>query len=170
MHSLIGEWDLDDVIALPLLLVLPLTPLLLWIAWSDLARMRIRNVTVLAIMLVFLLLGPLALEVRDWGWRLTHLPIVLVLGFVLSVAGVLGAGDAKALAALAPFVAVRDVGSALLVLAVAMVAGLVLHRIVRRVGVMRRLAPGWASWTDGAFPMGLSISAAMLVYISIPYA
>lgn len=165
-----GGYAVDDLVALPALMVALLIPVLLWIAWSDLARMKIPNMAVLGVLAIFVLVGPLVLSIGDWGWRLLHFPPVLLLVFLLSQAGVMGAGDAKALAALAPYVALVDALAVLLILAVCMVGGLILHRVARRIGPLRRATPTWESWRDAAFPMGLSISAAMLIYVLVPFA
>ena len=153
---------------IPLPLALPLLPVLWWIAWSDLARMTIPNAAVLTALMIFLCIGPFSLGLDEWLSRLAGLPVMLALGFMFSLAGVMGAGDAKAIAALSPFVARSDVASVLIVFASALLLGLALHRIIRA-GPIRKLAPHWRSWTDAKLPAGLCIATTMAVYILLPF-
>lgn len=152
----------------PLLLAIPLLPVLWWMAWSDLSRMTIPNLAVLSAFGIFLVLGPFAFTSGEWLSRLAAMPVMLALGFVLSLAGVMGAGDAKAIAALAPFVARSDMPRVLILFALALVLGLVLHRLVR-ISPARRMVPGWRSWTDAMVPAGLSIATTLVVYILLPF-
>lgn len=150
-----------------LLLAIPVLPVLWWMAWSDLARMTIPNAAVLMTVAIFVILGPLALEGREWLLRLAGLPVMLAIGFLLSIAGVLGAGDAKAIAALVPFVAHDDLPSVLIIFALSLVLGLILHRLVR-ITPARRMALHWRSWNHAMMPAGLSIATTMVVYILMP--
>jgi len=143
------------------------TPIALWAMWSDLARMRIPNKSVLALIAVFAVVGLLALAPGDWAWRWSHLAVVLVVGFVLSTAGAMGAGDAKFAAAMAPFIALPDIGLFLPLFAAILVASFVAHRLVRQVPALRDLAPDWASWTSRQFPMGLALGGSLIAYLGL---
>ena len=83
-------------------------PIALWVAWSDMSSMKIPNKAVLALMAVFVVVGLVALPFTDYLWRYAHFAVVLVITFVLSSLGLLGAGDAKFAAAMAPFIALSD--------------------------------------------------------------
>mgnify|MGYP003672149625 CR=1 FL=1 len=74
-------------------------PICLWVAWSDLRRMKIPNNAVYALALTFVIVGVPALPLQDYLWRYAHLLIVLIIGIVLNAGGILGAGDAKFAAA-----------------------------------------------------------------------
>jgi prepilin peptidase CpaA len=149
-------------------LLAPAAPVAFWAAWSDLKFMRIPNAAVLALAAVFLVAGPLALSWPDYLWRLAHLPAVLAAGFVLNLAGAVGAGDAKFAAAMAPFFALADAAAALMLLAVVMLAAFAAHRLARALPAARRAAPDWASWTAGReFPMGLALSGTLMAYLAL---
>ena len=139
-----------------------------WVTWSDLARMRISNSAVLALLAVFLVVGPFVLPFADWGWRWAHFAVVLLAGIVLNAGGILGGGDAKFLAAMAPFVALGDAAFFLILLATTMVASYVGHRAFRGLPLARRLAPDWQSWDAGKkFPMGVPLALTLVIYLAL---
>lgn len=141
------------------------TPIALWVAWSDMARMKIPNKAVGALMLVFLLVGLIALPFDVWKWRLLHFVVVLLFGFVASSLGMLGAGDAKFAAAMAPFVALGDLSVFLYLLAPTIIAAFLIHRTVRRMDAVRTRFPDWVSWEHKDFPMGLALGPALVFYL-----
>ncbi|MCX7644294.1 MAG: prepilin peptidase [Rhodobacteraceae bacterium] len=139
-----------------------------WVTWSDLARMRIPNAAVLALLAVFLLVGPFVLPLADWGWRWLGFAVVLAIGFVLNLGGILGGGDAKFFAAIAPFVAAADAAFFMVLLAVTMIAAYVGHRAFRAVPAVRRAAPDWQSWDAGKkFPMGVPLALSLVIYLAL---
>ncbi len=141
------------------------TPIALWVAWSDMARMKIPNKAVGALMLVFLIIGVLALPFDVWKWRLVHFLVVLVIGFVASSLGMLGAGDAKFSAAMAPFIALSDLSFFFYLLAPTVIAAFLIHRIVRRMPAIRARFADWESWEHKDFPMGLALGPALVFYL-----
>jgi prepilin peptidase CpaA len=140
-------------------------PIALWVAWSDMARMKIPNKAVLALAAVFLFVGPFVLPLADWGWRWVHLVVILLAGFVGNAAGLLGAGDAKFAAAMAPFVALADATLFLTLFAAVLIAAFVTHRAIRAVPALRRVAPDWESWGRRDFPMGLALGGVLILYL-----
>ncbi|TCP62263.1 prepilin peptidase CpaA [Rhodovulum bhavnagarense] len=142
-------------------------PIGLWVAFSDLKTMRIPNKSVYALVAVFAVVGLAVLPLEIWAWRWAHLLVILIMGFVLNMAGVIGAGDAKFAAAMAPFVALSDVMMALMLLSLILIAALLTHRILRRIPAMRRIAPDWASWEARDFPMGLALGPTLVAYLAI---
>ena len=154
--------------ALAALWFLPLVlPICAWVAWSDLARMRIPNAAVLALLAVFLVVGPLALPLEDWAWRWAHFAVGLALGFVLTAARAVGAGDAKFAAAMAPFVALQDIAVFVMLFSALLLAACAAPRLVRAVPRLRGMAPEWESWRSGGFPMGLPLAAAVAAYLAL---
>lgn len=143
------------------------TPIAIWVAWSDMARMKIPNRAVLALVAVFALVGLIALPLETWAWRWLHLALVLVLGFVASSARLLGAGDAKFAAAMAPFVAPQDLVLFLYLFAAVLLAAFAVHRLARALPALRARMPDWESWTHKDFPMGLALGAALVFYLAI---
>ncbi len=144
--------------------VLPLT---LWVAWSDMKWMKIHNLAVLALVTVYLVIGLIALPFQAWAWGWANLAVVLVVGFVLSMVGVIGAGDAKFAAAMAPFIAIGDLSLFLLLLSCVTVISFLSHRLARRIPKLRSLAPDWESWQRRDFPMGLALGPSLLFYICL---
>ncbi|EAQ02848.1 hypothetical protein OB2597_15740 [Pseudooceanicola batsensis HTCC2597] len=139
----------------------------LYVSWTDLKGMRIPNASVVTLALVFVVLGPFVLPFEIYGWRLVHLVVVLVLGFALTVAGVMGAGDAKFLAAAAPYVALVDLRLMFMLLAATMLAAFATHRAAKHTA-LRRLAPDWESWERSRdFPMGTALSTALTLYVAL---
>jgi len=151
--------------AAPILLPLVI-PIAIWVSWSDAKFMKIPNRAVVALAAVFLVAGPVALPLADWGARWLHLAVVLALGFLANQAGLLGAGDAKFAAAMAPFFARADLGLVLALFAACILGAFAAHRILRAIPAVRRATPDWASWTHRDFPMGLALSGTLVFYLA----
>jgi prepilin peptidase CpaA len=125
---------------------LPLAlPIALWACYTDITEFKIKNVTVLALLAGFIVLGPFALGWGEYAWRFAHFGVVLAIGFVLSAVMGIGAGDAKFAAAMAPFIALADVGTVLIVWTMVTLTTVVLYAIrkfipmVANVGIRTRL-------------------------------
>ena len=140
-------------------------PICLWVMWSDLRSMRIPNKAVLALTVVFLVVGLIALPLAEYPWRLLTLVVVLIIGMLANAAGLMGAGDSKFIAAAAPFI---DPGDGLLLLFIfmaSMVACYTTHTIAKNTA-LRRLAPNWESWDKGPkFPMGTALGSSLILYL-----
>jgi prepilin peptidase CpaA len=137
----------------------------IWVAWSDMRYMKIPNYAVLALVAVWLVVGPVVLPLSTWGWGWALGVIVLAFGFVFSAAGALGAGDAKFAAAMAPFFALSDMRFDLGLFAACLLGAFAAHRLMRAVPAYRLAAPEWASWTNPRFPMGLALSGMLIFYL-----
>ena len=140
-------------------------PICIWVAWNDMKFMKIPNRAVIALTAVFVLVGLIALPLPEYPWRLLQLLVVLAIGFVLNMAGALGAGDAKFAAAAAPFIAPGDLSLVLYLFAAVLLAAVATHRLARRIGPIRRLTPDWQSWQRRDFPMGLALGAGLGFYL-----
>ncbi|MCE0504429.1 prepilin peptidase [Roseivivax sp. GX 12232] len=142
-------------------------PICAYVVFTDLSRMKITNRAVLALVLVYALVGALVLPFETYLWRYLHLGLALAAGIALNAAGVLGAGDAKFAAAAAPFLHPGDLVLVFALLTGLMLAALAAHRIARA-SPLRRLAPDWESWTaKGRFPMGLALGPALATYLAL---
>lgn len=159
--------DLSDAQIAALWFLPFVTPICLWVAYSDLSRMKIPNKAVLALTAVFVVIGVFVFPLVDVGWRLLQLVIVLAITFLLTVVRAIGAGDAKFAAAMAPFITIpQDTTVILGLFAIATVVGFASHRLARSIPAIRRATPTWESWirkTD--FPMGYPLAATLLVYL-----
>ena len=140
-------------------------PICFYVAFTDLSEMRITNQSVLALAVVFLIVGLIALPLPDYGTGLIRMGVVLVIGIMLNAGGAIGAGDAKFAAAAAPFIAPGDLRLLLVIFAANLLAAFVTHRLVKYTP-LRKIAPEWKSWEMGwKFPMGLSLGGTLAIYL-----
>lgn len=146
---------------------LPLVvPIAIWVAWSDMATMKIPNKAVFALLVVFLGVGLIALPFPVYLWRLLHFVVVLAIGFIMSSVGLLGAGDAKFAAAMAPFIAVPDIVPFFYLFIPVVLAAFIIHRLARRIPAIRAKFPTWESWERTKdFPMGLALGPGLAFYL-----
>ena len=129
--------------------------------------MKIPNMAVLALFGVFVIVGLIALPLDEYLQRLLHLVVVLIIGFVISALGLIGAGDAKFAAVMAPFVALGDTFQMGYLLAAIILAAFVTHRLFQRSKAFRKLTPNWESWDNKDFPMGLALGSALVIYLAL---
>lgn len=140
-------------------------PICLYVAFTDLALMKITNQAVILLALVFVVVGFFLMPFTDYLWRLAALVIVLVVGIILNAAGVLGAGDAKFIAAASPYIALGDLRLMMALFMATLLAAAVAHRGAKYTP-LRRLAPHWESWERGKkFPMGLALGPTLAIYL-----
>ena len=149
-----------DLIFLPFVL-----PIAIWVAWSDMKFMRIPNQAVLALAVIFAVMGLVALPFPEYLWRWSHLAIVLAVGFIANALRLIGAGDAKFAAAMTPFFAAADLNFVLPLFAAILLGAFTAHRGLRLVPAFRNAAADWQSWTRTDFPMGLALSGTLLFYL-----
>lgn len=148
-----------------LLAFLCAVPIAVWVAWSDLARMKIPNRAVLALLGVFVVLGLIFLPLPVLGWQIAQGAILLVVCFLLSIVGVLGAGDAKFIAVMTPFFLTGDIMIISVIFAIAVVTSFILHRLARK-SPIKNMAPNWESWERTKdFPMGVPLALTLIVYL-----
>jgi prepilin peptidase CpaA len=143
------------------------TPIALYVAYTDLRSMRIPNLSVLTLLAVYAVVGALTLPLSVWAWSWLHFVVVLIVGFVLSLTGGFGAGDAKFAAAMAPFVALGDLRLFLVLLSAVVFAAFVAHRALRAIPAIPRATPGWQSWQRKEFPFGLALGPALIFYLGL---
>lgn len=140
-------------------------PICLYVTFTDLREMRITNHAVDALAVLFLILGLIALPFDTYLWRLAQFGIVLIVGFVLSAAGAVGAGDAKFAAVAAPYIAAGDSLMIAMIFAAALLGAVTTHRLIR-LTPLRKIAPHWKSWEMGNdFPMGLALGGTLAFYL-----
>ena len=83
----------------------------------------------------------------------------------MNAAGVMGAGDAKFIAAATPYVALGDLRLAMALFMATLIAAVMAHRGVKYTR-LRKLAPHWTSWDQTTkFPMGLALGTALAFYL-----
>lgn len=142
-------------------------PVCLYVMYTDLSRMKITNVANLVLVGIFVVIGLIALPFTVYLWQLVGMVVVLLVGFVLNAAGVMGAGDSKFIAAAAPFIALGDAVMLTWLFAATLLAAVATHRIAKYT-TLRTLAPNWTSWEQGKkFPMGLALGATLILYLAL---
>lgn len=127
--------------------------------------MKIPNKAVLSLMVVFVVIGLIALPLAEMPWRLLHFVVILAIGFGLNMIGSIGAGDAKFAAAMAPFVALGDVKMMMYLFAAVLFAAVATHRLFKRSPKFQSLTPDWKSWATRDFPMGLALGGTLSFYL-----
>ena len=149
-----------------MILLVPVLPIAIWAALSDLKRMKIPNNAVIAMAAVWPLLGWYLLPLTAWFWGFALMVIVFAAGFLLYLTGTFGAGDAKFAAAMAGIFVGGNIGEILLIIFVSMVGSLILHRVLRSLPVVRNATPDWESWTRRRyFPFGMALSVIVVFYL-----
>ncbi len=145
-------------------------PIGFFVAFSDLSRMKIPNVANYALVASYAVLGLIALPFADYLWQWTHLIVVLIVGIVLNAAGVVGAGDAKFMAAAAPMIPLADASRLIPIAIVCLLAGYAAHRLAKH-SPIRNMVPDWESWKSGKrFPMGFPLAAMLNVFLILTIA
>jgi prepilin peptidase CpaA len=140
-------------------------PIALYVSWTDLSQMKITNKAVMALIIAFAILGFFALPFETYLWRWSHLVVMLLVGILLNAAGVMGAGDAKFIAAASPMLAVEDLLLIIMLAAASLLGGFATHRLAKH-SPLRKQVPHWASWEAGKrFPMGFPLSMTLLFYL-----
>jgi prepilin peptidase CpaA len=139
----------------------------IWVSWSDLKRMKIPNKAVIAMAAVWPLVGWYAVPTWEmWYWGFALLAIVFAIGYAAFVFLGMGAGDAKFMAAMAPCFVGGDVVHVMLLVSGCMIGALAVHRILRRIPIIRRMTPDWISWDHRRFfPLGFALSAILIFYL-----
>ena len=143
-------------------------PIASWVSWSDMKFMKIPNKSVIALAAVWLIVGFFVMERPDWLWGFAFLAIALVIGFGANMISLIGAGDAKFAAAMAPFFVVADWRYALGLFTACLLAAFIFHRVARRIPALKSLTTTWVSWTNKDFPMGLALSGTLIFYLATP--
>lgn len=152
--------------AVTALVFLPfVVPIGIWVAWNDMKFMKIPNRAVIALFGVFVFLGLLTLPFETYVWRWVAAIAVLAVGFVLNMARAMGAGDAKFLAAMAPYADPQDFNLLVMLMASMLLAAFATHRLFRAIPAVRARFPDWESWSHPKFPMGLALGTTITLYL-----
>lgn len=146
-----------------------IVPVCIFVAWNDMKFMKIPNKAVLVLVGIFAIVGLFALPFSEYAWRWVHLIAVLFIGFVLSSLRLVGAGDAKFAAAMAPFIHRDDSFLVLTLFAAILLGAFATHRIAKRIPAVRAATPDWQSWDKKRdFPMGFALGGTLMFYFVLP--
>ncbi|SMX44018.1 A24 family peptidase [Actibacterium lipolyticum] len=142
----------------------------LYAAWVDFRIMKIPNRVVDALFAVFAIVGFFVLPLDEYMWRWLHFVVVLVIGFVLAQTPILGAGDAKMMAVMAPYIAWADTSEFLMLFFFMVPVIYVLHMIVRAIPGISKAAPNTLSLSKEKrtkFPMGVALGPLLIAYLTL---
>ncbi len=157
-------------------------PICVYVAYTDLSEMRIKNHAVDTLLAVFVVvglfvlppwsgewvvgaIGPLSFSLPVYLWQLSHFLVVLIAVILLNSIGAMGGGDAKFMAAASPFIWVPDILILIAILTSTTLGAFAAHRLAKYTR-LRQMAPHWESWNRGKkFPMGLVLSGTLTVYL-----
>ncbi len=140
----------------------------IWVSWSDMKFMKIPNKAVMALAAVWVVVGIFVVPFDLWLWGLALGTATLVVTFLATVAGLIGAGDAKFAAAMAPFFVTADPRFVMALFSACLLGAFFGHRGMRLVTPFRTATADWASWTNKDFPMGLALSGTLILYLATP--
>ena len=142
-------------------------PIAFYVTWTDLSQMKIRNAAVIALLVAYAVLGLFAFPFPVYLWQWVNVAALFAVGFVLWGAGLMGAGDAKFIAAAGPYFLVADLPLILRLFAACAMAGLLVHSVVRFTA-LHKITPDWKSWEGYRnFPKGLVLSMTLLFYLLV---
>ncbi|MFQ1699136.1 prepilin peptidase [Loktanella agnita] len=142
-------------------------PIAIFVSFSDMRRMKIPNIANDALLIYYAIIGLIALPFVDYLWHWSHFIVVLAAGILMNAVRLIGAGDAKFMAAAAPMVAYEDLRLIIVLLCACLLAAYATHRLAR-ISPLRRMVPDWESWETGKkFPMGFPLSMSLLFYLLI---
>ena len=147
-----------------ILFLVPVLPISIWVAWSDMKFMKIPNTAVMSLAAAYVVVCLIALPFTLYLWGFALGAVTLVVGFLASTARMIGAGDAKFAAAMAPFFVGSSVSFVFTLFGGCLLAAFAAHRLLRAIPAIRRATPDWASWTHHKFPMGLALAGTISFY------
>jgi prepilin peptidase CpaA len=140
-------------------------PITFYIAWNDMRAMKIPNNSVLLLVLAYALFGPFAFGLELYLWQWLHLPVVLVVCMAFWALRMMGGGDAKMIAAMAPMFLVQDFLLIAKIFAACLLGALAVHSLFRFTA-LKNFAPDWKSWNAGRyFPKGLPLGMTLVFYL-----
>lgn len=163
-----------------LLLLIFALPICVFTFYVDLKYKKISNLTVWALFVVFVGIGLATMPWQDFLWRFAHYAVVFGYGLALWLMRQIGAGDVKFAAVLALYVHLGDLRLMLIIAAAALVSA-TLTVLMVRFTPLHRLAPHWASWSQGdpddanavgggtkfTIPMGTGLALMLVVYLGL---
>lgn len=128
--------------------------------------MRIPNVACYALFISFLMLGPLILDMNEYGIRIAQGIVMLIAGFFATSVGLVGGGDSKFAAAMLPYIALTHIPIFLIIVAIMSFISIGLHRLVGVTPGLKDLIKDWDSWNaQGMFPFGVTLSGSLIAYL-----
>ena len=158
-------FSLDATAALWILIFT--TPLSFLAAFNDLARMKLPNAIVMALVAAYLVLGPFLFAWPTYFWGFAHGGVMYLFGmFAYAFMGV-GAGDGKYAAAMAMFIPTHDARFVVPLFCAYLLGAFATHRLFRAVPAVRESTQNWVSWGHKKFPVGLALAGTFITYFGV---
>ena len=163
--SALGRFDPAYPATAALVFLIIMAPVWVFMSWDDMANLRIRNGLVMFVLGVFVVLGPVLMPFSMYLSQLIQIVIVFAIILVLYVAGTMGGGDAKFIAAASPYFMREDWPLILMLFLACTLSAFVVHRLFLFTGADRR-TPLWLSWRSGKrFPLGFALGGVVAIYL-----
>ncbi|MGB0799871.1 MAG: A24 family peptidase [Planktomarina sp.] len=142
-------------------------PLCFFIIWEDLARLRIRNTSVVILFAIFCIVAPFTLHWSVILWHLGAMAITFAITLLMFELRLMGGGDAKLLTVMAGFCWAGDWNIILLLASSLFILSFLFHRLARALGAAR-ITPNWESWhSKRRFPMGIPLALVLISYLAL---
>jgi len=148
------------------ILIVPAFFIGVYISWTDMKYMRIPNMACLALFGSFLVLGFLIFDLQDYGIRVAQAFIMLFIGMFLTGIGLVGGGDSKYAAAMAPFIAYTHILQFIFIVGIISFVSIGLHKLIAITPGLKSRTQNWVSWkTHGMFPFGVTLAGSLVAYL-----
>jgi prepilin peptidase CpaA len=142
-------------------------PLSFIAAYNDLARMKLPNAIVLALVAAYVVFGPFLFEFETYLWGFARGVVMYFVGMFAFMFMGIGAGDGKFAAAMALFIPLADATLVLAIFCGFLLAAFCAHRLLRAIPRVREATPHWVSWEHRKFPAGLAITGTFITYLGL---
>jgi prepilin peptidase CpaA len=164
--------SLDLVISQTQAIVFGLTtlPITIWIIWTDLTDMKIRNEAVLSTVAIFAIGGLFLMPTGEYALRWLNLFVMMTACFVFYLTFGMGAGDAKYIGSAALFVPVSDAGTIAWLYIVWSILVLTGMALAKHSSILRTAVPNWVWFSPerrGFVPFGLALAPTMTTFFAI---
>ncbi|MEM9349121.1 MAG: prepilin peptidase [Pseudomonadota bacterium] len=144
-----------------------MVPVWFYMAWYDMARLKILNGLVIFVFATFLVLGAVLLPWQVYFGQIVQSAAMLLIMLVLYSAGAMGGGDAKFIAAASPYFMREDLALVLILFVSCALGAFAAHRLSLLVGT-DRATPLWQSWRSGKrFPLGYALGGVVSAYLAL---
>ena len=152
-----------------LVLLLIAAPFSVYAALSDLRSMKIYNKTNLGLFIGFVVAGVFLFPMEQYGLRLSQAAVMFVAGMIMTSFGMMGGGDSKFIAAMAPYIAFQDALGFLFLLSVLSLVTVAVHRGIGAIKPLQPSLAGWRSWSAERrkFPFGVTLGTSLVVYLAL---
>lgn len=144
-------------------------------AVTDLRTMKILNKTNIGLFATFMIVGLFVVPLPEYGIRILQAAVMMAVGIALMATRQMGGGDAKFLAAMAPYIALSDAPKFLMLLSAMALVTLALHRLIGAVPAVRPMLVNFHSWDasqsgkgmKGKFPYGVTLGVSLSIYLAL---